>query len=58
MQANPFSTGTNQFVIDRSGNGISVSDQIIEEMENRRKIWLREYKTNLDLNDVLEIRNP
>lgn len=27
-------------------------------MELRRKDWLREYKTKLDLNDVLEIRNP
>lgn len=27
-------------------------------MELRRKEWLREYKTKLDLNDVLEIRNP
>jgi hypothetical protein len=31
---------------------------IVEEMELRRKEWLREYKTKLDLNDVLEIRNP
>jgi hypothetical protein len=31
---------------------------IAEEMELRRKDWLREYKTKLDLNDVLEIRNP
>jgi hypothetical protein len=27
-------------------------------MENRRKNWLKDYKTKLDLNDVLEIRNP
>jgi len=27
-------------------------------MESRRKDWLKEYKTKLDLNDVLEIRNP
>ena len=27
-------------------------------MESRRKEWLRQYKANLDLNDVLEIRNP
>jgi hypothetical protein len=27
-------------------------------MENRRKEWLKKYKTKLDLNDVLEIRNP
>ncbi len=27
-------------------------------MENRRKNWLKNYKTKLDLNDVLEIRNP
>ena len=31
---------------------------IVDEMENRRKQWLKEYKTKLDLNDVLEIRNP
>jgi hypothetical protein len=31
---------------------------IVAEMEQRRKDWLRQYKTNLDLNDVLEIRNP
>lgn len=33
-------------------------DQIQAEMETRRKNWLREYKSKLDLNDVLEIRNP
>lgn len=33
-------------------------DQIPAEMENRRKNWLREYKSKLDLNDVLELRNP
>ena len=27
-------------------------------MDQRRKDWLKEYKTKLDLNDVLEIRNP
>lgn len=27
-------------------------------MESRRREWLRKYKTQLDLNDVLEIRNP
>lgn len=27
-------------------------------MEERRKVWLKSYKTYLDLNDVLEIRNP
>ena len=27
-------------------------------MESRRKEWLKEYKTKLDMNDVLEIRNP
>ena len=59
MATNPFTTGeTKPFVIDRSGNGISVPDQITEEMENRRKNWLKTYKTKLDLNDVLEIRNP
>jgi hypothetical protein len=28
MMANPFSTGLNKFVIDRSGNGPSVENQI------------------------------
>jgi hypothetical protein len=37
---------------------ISVPEQIQQEMENRRKNWLKSYKTKLDLNDVLEIRNP
>ena len=32
--------------------------QIVQEMDNRRKNWLKEYKSKLDLNDVLEIRNP
>ena len=27
-------------------------------MDARRKEWLRKYKSDLDLNDVLEIRNP
>ena len=27
-------------------------------MDERRKDWLKTYKTKLDLNDVLEIRNP
>ena len=27
-------------------------------MDQRRKNWLKNYKTKLDLNDVLEIRNP
>ena len=36
----------------------SASQQIQNEMENRRKKWLKEYKQKLDLNDVLEIRNP
>jgi hypothetical protein len=31
---------------------------IVKEMEERRKKWLKSYKTKLDLNDVLEIRNP
>ena len=59
MSTNPFTTGTDKFVIDRSENAtVSVPDQIIEEMETRRKNWLKSYKTKLDLNDVLEIRNP
>lgn len=32
--------------------------EIVAEMDQRRKEWLRQYKSNLDLNDVLEIRNP
>ena len=31
---------------------------VAQEMEERRKVWLKHYKTHLDLNDVLEIRNP
>jgi len=27
-------------------------------MDNRRKNWLKTYKLQLNLNDVLEIRNP
>lgn len=27
-------------------------------MANRRKEWLNKYKPKLDLNDVLELRNP
>lgn len=37
---------------------LDITDQIAIERENRRKNWLKEYKTKLDLNDVLEIRNP
>jgi hypothetical protein len=33
-------------------------DGVVKEMEERRKKWLKSYKTHLDLNDVLEIRNP
>lgn len=33
-------------------------DAVAREMEGRRREWLRKYKTKLDLNDVLEIRNP
>jgi hypothetical protein len=32
--------------------------QVSQEMEARRKEWLKLYKTKLDLNDVLELRNP
>jgi len=27
-------------------------------MDNRRKNYLKNYKTKLDLNDILELRNP
>ena len=27
-------------------------------MESRRKNWMKDYKSKLDLNDVLEVRNP
>ena len=37
---------------------ISASQQIQAEMEYRRKNWMKEYKSKLDLNDVLEVRNP
>ena len=33
-------------------------NEISKEMENRRKDWLKRYKNQLDLNDILEIRNP
>jgi len=49
--------GVSPFNIDAS-NTLSVSEQIQNEMENRKKIWMKNYKTKLDLNDVLEIRNP
>ena len=45
------------FLIDPL-NKDSASQQIQNEMELRRKNWLKDYKTKLDLNDVLEIRNP
>lgn len=32
--------------------------EVFETQENRRKEWLRKYKTKLDLNDVLQIRDP
>lgn len=32
--------------------------QVAEEHDLRRKEWLKVYKTNLDINDVFEIRNP
>lgn len=45
------------FCIDPT-NKESAAQQIQNEMEIRRKNWLKNYKTKLDLNDVLEIRNP
>lgn len=36
---------------------MTASEQIQQEMENRKKNWMKQYKTKLDLNDVLEIRN-
>ena len=27
-------------------------------MDRRRKNWMKDYKSKLDLNDVLEVRNP
>ena len=32
--------------------------QVAAEMDNRRKDFLKQCKQGLDLNDVLEIRNP
>lgn len=32
--------------------------QIQNEMDARRKNYLKNYKTKLDLNDILELRNP
>jgi len=45
------------FTIDKHSS-ITVTQQIQGEMEHRRKNWMKEYKSTLDLNDVLEIRNP
>jgi hypothetical protein len=33
-------------------------DEISKEMELRKKEWFQNYRTQLDLNDVLEKRNP
>lgn len=32
--------------------------EISKEQENRRKEWLKQYKTKLNINDVLQIRDP
>lgn len=59
---------SDQVMLDESGRvkpfSIDPNDketaliQIQNEMEARRKKYLKEYKKNLDLNDILEIRNP
>lgn len=37
---------------------MSASEQITQEMEKRRKEWLNNYKKQLEINDILELRNP
>ena len=32
--------------------------EVVEEHDIRRKEWLKGYRTNLEINDVFEIRNP
>lgn len=32
--------------------------EILEEHDARRKEWLRNYRANMEINDVFEIRNP
>jgi len=46
------------FMLDHTNTQLSVSQQIANEMENRRKIWLKDYKEKLEINDILELRNP
>lgn len=46
------------FEVDATNTEMTATEQITAEFENRRKNWLKHYKTKLDLNDVLEIRNP
>jgi hypothetical protein len=50
-------TAVKPFTVDHTIN-LTVSEQIANEMDSRKKNWMKNYKTKLDLNDVLEIRNP
>jgi len=45
-------------MLDHTNTQLSISQQIANEMENRRKIWLKDYKEKLEINDILELRNP
>jgi hypothetical protein len=58
----PTSLAPTETVSQGTGFGFRFDDSklqaVVDEMEHRRKEWLKEYKTKLDLNDVLEIRNP
>lgn len=45
------------FNIDRTDKDTAII-QVQNEMEARRKNYLKNYKTKLDLNDILELRNP
>lgn len=46
------------FTIERGSDMDSALTQVQNEMEVRRKNYLKNYKTKLDLNDILELRNP
>lgn len=49
--------GVRPFTIDPNDKETAVA-QIQNEMDIRRKNYLKNYKTKLDLNDILELRNP
>lgn len=51
------STKVKPFTIDPHDKD-SAMQQISNEMESRRKNYLKNYKTKLDLNDILQLRDP